>query len=256
MELNYQKLGEGPPIFILHGLFGSLDNWRTIAGRLAKDYTVYTVDLRNHGRSPHDPVHSYPAMAADVLELFDREQINTAILMGHSMGGKTAMFFALNYMERLSHLIVVDMPVGPSPPHHVEVIAGLQHVQVETVQSRQEAEDRLAEKIADVAVRQFLLKGLYRKDEGGFGWRFSLPVLVEQYPEMMKGIDSKKAFMKPACFIRGENSNYIKDQSQGDIRAFFPFAKIRSVPNAGHWVHAEAPEGFLQTLGEFLGKTF
>lgn len=247
-------------MFILHGLFGSLDNWRTVATRISARYTVYTVDLRNHGRSPHAAVHSYPALADDVRELMDAENARGSVVVGHSMGARAAMTLALETPEYVSALVAVDMAPGPSAPTHNAVFAALRDVAVETVASRAEAEARLSASIPnDMATVQFLLKGLYRKEAaegGGFGWRFNLSALEEQYPEILKAAEGKAPFLGPTCFMRGEKSDYVRPQDELAIRALFPAAQIVTVPQAGHWIHAEKPEGFLAALGGFLNVDF
>jgi esterase len=236
------------PLVILHGLFGTLDNWQTLARRWADEagLRVLSVDLRNHGRSFHSPEHSYAAMAQDVLTLFDHLALDAAhlTLLGHSMGGKVAMTLALGYPARLAQLVVVDIaPRFSNMEHQDDIIAGLQAVDLSAIQNRQQAEAALAARIPQPGVRQFLLKNLYRRDDNSFAWRINLPVLVENLAAVGEEISSAQPFLKPTLFVRGGKSDYItaEDKLTG-IPALFPNSQVATVPNAGHWVHAEKPD--------------
>jgi pimeloyl-ACP methyl ester carboxylesterase len=236
------------PLVILHGLFGTLDNWQTLARRWADEagLRVISVDLRNHGRSFHSPEHSYAAMAQDVLALFDHLALDPThlTLMGHSMGGKVAMTLALGYPARLAQLIVVDIaPRFSNMEHQDDIIAGLQAVDLASIQNRQQAEAALAPRIPQPGVRQFLLKNLYRRDDNSFAWRINLPALVENLAAVGQEIASAAPFEKPTLFIRGGKSDYIlPDDKLHGIPALFPNSQVATVPDAGHWVHAEKPD--------------
>ena len=206
LQLHFRELGQGAPLVILHGLFGTLDNWQTLARRWADaGYRVISADLRNHGRSPHSPDHTYALMAEDVLGLFDQLQLGPdTTLLGHSMGGKVAMRFALDYPDRLGKLIVVDIaPRASDMRHQDEILAGLNAVDFTQCDGRQAADDALARHISNFGVRQFLLKNLYRQDDNSFAWRINLPVLTAEMAAIGAEITGTQPFLKPALFING-----------------------------------------------------
>ncbi len=253
VKLHFKKYGDGgPPLVILHGFLGSLDNWHTVAKNLASDCTVYTLDQRNHGHSPHSEVFTYQALAEDLIEFLNEESLETAILLGHSMGGKTAMFAATAHPERVKKLIVADMGIKRYPPDHQAILDALQKLPVKSLATRQEADERLAEQIPDWRVRQWLLKNLVRRPGGGFAWRVNLPVLVENYPNILVALPENARFDGPTLFIRGENSPYIHSEDWPEIRKHFPKMKSHTIANAGHWLHAEAPEEFVRVVREFI----
>lgn len=252
MKLFFRKYGEGKPIVILHGLFGLSDNWQSFAKQLEQNnFSVYAVDLRNHGSSPHHKEFNYNVLAADVFELLEAEQIENPILMGHSLGGKTAMRFALNYPEKISSLIVVDIAPRYYPPHHQQILEGLFAVDVSLIKSRGEAEKILSEKIPETGTRQFLLKNLYWKNKEQLDWKFSLPFIAEGIENVGEEIASEKTFEKPTLFIAGEKSKYIHASDASDITKLFPQSEVIIAPDAGHWVHADNPLWLLSKVLEF-----
>ena len=252
MLLNYIKLGQGPPIVILHGLFGSLDNWKTIGRQLAEHHTVFLIDLRNHGASFHNDVFNYHAMAGDLRLLLDRLELQKPVIMGHSMGGKVAMFFAAKHQFSVKNLILVD--IGPKyyPVHHESILKGLEAIDPVHCSSRGEADQRLKQHVAEVGVRQFLLKNLKRTTTGNFEWKVNLPVIRGQIENIGEELDRELAVNIPTLFIRGGASDYILDMDFDQIAQQFPLSTIETVPNAGHWVHAEAPQEFLELVNEYL----
>ncbi len=252
MKLNFKVFGEGEPLIILHGLFGSLDNWQGIAKELSDRFRVYIVDQRNHGRSPHSEVMNYEVMANDLLELMDDQNLQTAHVMGHSMGGKTAMKFALTYPERCNKLIVVDIAPKAYPPGHEEIFRALFALDPSKISSRAEADRQLSRYIDNVNIRLFLLKNLQRTPDGHFAWKMNLPVLYKNYKHITEAIEASQPFDHPTLFIRSETSSYILDSDIAEIRRLFPKARIVTIKNTGHWIHAEAPEAFLQTVRAFL----
>ncbi len=257
LQLHYRESGQGAPLVILHGLFGTLDNWQTLARRWAEvGYRVISVDLRNHGRSPHSPEHTYTAMAEDVLGLFDQLGLGPdTTLLGHSMGGKVAMRFALDYPNRLSKLIVVDIaPRASDMRHQDEILAGLNAVDFTQCNGRQAADDALARHISNFGVRQFLLKNLYRQDDNSFAWRINLPVLTAEMAAIGTEITGTQPFLKPALFINGGTSDYIDatDKLHG-IPALFPNSQVATVLDAGHWVHSEKPDEVFGLVQDFMG---
>jgi len=253
MKLHYKEVGHGQPLLILHGLFGTLDNWATLAKRLAEHYNVFLVDLRNHGRSPHSEEFNYDAMAADVLKLVDDLQLPTPAIMGHSMGGKVAMNYALKYPTRITKLIVVDIAPKAYPPHHDEIIAALQSVDFEKLTSRSEIDAQLAKTIPEEDVRLFLMKNLYRKEDGTFGWRMNLDVIEENYNQVAAAVTSDVPFKKSTLFIKGGRSGYIKPEDvYSTIEHLFTLVEVETIPGAGHWVHAEAPDKVYELVTNFL----
>jgi pimeloyl-ACP methyl ester carboxylesterase len=253
MQLNYKKIGEGQPLLIIHGLFGTLDNWMTMAKKIAEQhFAVYLIDLRNHGQSPHDAAFNYEVLAADVVSFITQHQLKDVLLMGHSLGGKTAMKVALQFPELIKKLIVVDIGVRYYAPHHTEILAALNSLDLDVIKSRAEAEQVLSMSIADFATRQFLLKNLYWKTNTQLAWRFNLTAIEKHIEEVGKQTAAESSFNKPTLFIRGEKSNYIKDEDAAGINLLFPQAILITAPNAGHWVHADAPQWMLEKVLEFI----
>lgn len=251
MELNYKKLGEGEPLIILHGLFGSLDNWMSLAKILAENFEVFIVDARNHGNSPHSDEFDYEVMADDLYEFIIQNQIIDPIILGHSMGGKTAMQFAMNYPTKLTKLIVADIAPKAYPIHHTTILEGMFSLDFNLIKTRKEADDKLSESISDLSTRQFLLKNLYWADKETLAWKFNLPVINNNIEIIGKELNNVEVFNKPTLFIRGEKSNYILESDYNAIKNIFPNAEIISI-DSGHWVHAENPTAFLQILNSFL----
>ncbi|MER2997976.1 alpha/beta fold hydrolase [Pontibacter populi] len=253
MKLHYKEMGHGQPLLILHGLFGTLDNWATLAKRLAEHYNVFLVDLRNHGRSPHSEQHDYDAMAEDVLRLVDDLQIPTPAIMGHSMGGKVAMNYALKYPTRITKLIVVDIAPKAYPPHHDEIIDALQGLDINNVKSRSDVDEQLAKTIKEDEVRLFLMKNLYRKEDNTFGWRMNLDAIEKNYEKIAAPITSDIPFKKHTLFIKGGRSRYILPEDiYSNIEHLFTLVEIETIPQAGHWVHAEAPDQVYDLVTTFL----
>lgn len=254
MELNYKSLGQGEPLIVLHGLFGTLDNWQTLAKAWAEDYLVYLVDLRNHGRSPHVDGLSYPSMAEDLSEFMEQNWIHKAHVLGHSMGGKVAMELALTYPDLVDKLVVVDIAPRPYAPGHDDVFAALFAVDLQKLESRQEAEAILEKHIDEWGVRQFLLKNLSRTKEGGFEWKMNLPVIYRDYARILEPPTENEPFEGPTLFIRGAESRYVKDEDVLRIQELFPRSTLSTVPGAGHWLHADQPEILKNMVIDFLQK--
>lgn len=250
--LFFREFGQGPPIVILHGLFGFSDNWQTIAKGLADQHLVITPDLRNHGRSPHLPTNSYPEMAADLKAFLEEHWIFSSALVGHSMGGKVAMQFALNNPDMVDKLVVVDIAPGQANDNHSEIYQALLALDLSSLSSRQEADDLLRVRVPDFGTRQFLLKNITRDAEGRFSWKMNLPVLWQTYPDILAGV-SGEPFDKPVLFVRGGESGYIKDGDFALIKSLFPDSEVVTIPGAGHWVHADKPAELLEILRRFLG---
>lgn len=252
MELNYKAYGNGHPLIILHGLLGSLDNWHSIARKLAENYRVYLIDQRNHGKSPHTDEMDYRSMAADVHEFMEKQGIPSAYVAGHSMGGKTAMQAALQYPEKIDKLISIDMPPKANSPGHEAIFNALKAMDLSQVEKRKDADEQLKQYISDFGIRQFLLKNLERGPSGGYQWKMNLLGIEKAYSDILEKITSYEPFPKPTLFIRGGNSDYVNEQDIADHEEIFPEASLVTIDNAGHWVHAEAPEAFMATLNNFL----
>ncbi len=254
MQLNHKSYGEGYPLVILHGLFGSLDNWQTLARKWADHYRVILLDLRNHGRSPHTDEMTYPLMAHDVAEFLEGEGIDECHLLGHSMGGKVAMQTALTYPALIDKLVIVDMAPRQYGRGHDDVFAALHALDPTTLDDRRDADAAMAPHLDDKGVRQFLLKNLARDDAEGFRWRMNLEVLDRDYDNLVAPVGTLgQTYPGPALFIRGGKSGYIKDEDWDGILKHFPAAKLATVKGAGHWVHAERPKELFELVGAFLG---
>lgn len=251
MKLNYKEVGEGKPLIILHGLFGSSDNWISIARKLGEKRKVYVIDQRNHGDSPHSDEFSYDAMAADLKEFINDHIIPKFDLIGHSLGGKIAMVFACKYPDLVDNLIVVDIAPKQYPVHHDTIIEGLKSIDLYTLKSRNEADKALSEYVPLLGVRQFLLKNLKRTLEG-FGWKINIDVIQKEIAEVGKALATGSSFNKPTLFIRGGMSNYILEDDMEQILSHFANAKLTTVKGASHWVHAEKPDVFLNEVSTFL----
>lgn len=251
MELNYKKVGAGEPLVILHGLFGSLDNWMTLAKKLGSHFEVFIVDARNHGFSPHSNEFNYDVMADDLYAFLMQHMISDPIILGHSMGGKTAMQFAMNYPNQLSQLIVADIAPKSYPVHHRSIIDGLFSLDFDIINTRKLADEKLSIHIPDLSTRQFLLKNLYWKEKGKLDWKFNLSVINENIELIGEQLHNLKTFNKPTLFIRGTKSNYILQNDFPFIKELFPLSNIQDMP-VGHWVHAENPSLFLNIITQFL----
>lgn len=252
MKLNYKRIGAGQPIVILHGLFGTLDNWYGIGKYFSEKYDVIMVDQRNHGLSPHSDEWSYEVMSNDLEELLTDLDIVPPIIIGHSMGGKTAMKFACSHPELLKALIVVDIAPKYYPKHHGSIIEGLKALDLETISSRTEASELLSNKIEEEGVRQFLLKNLKREDSGKYSWKMNLEVIENKIEIVGEALDTKDVYTGPTKFIRGGDSDYILDSDFDLIQHHFSNSEVATVTDAGHWVHAEQPQKFGLELIKFL----
>ncbi|OFX84336.1 MAG: hypothetical protein A2W99_01040 [Bacteroidetes bacterium GWF2_33_16] len=265
MNLFFRKLGQGPPLIIIHGLYGSSDNWVTIGKKLADKFEVYIIDQRNHGQSPHSPDHNYFLLKEDLKDFMDQQSIERAIILGHSMGGKTAMFFSSDYPERITNLIVVDIsPLSYFTTNsiqllqHTAILDSMNKIDFSKILSRNRIDEILSDSIPQKYIRQFLLKNIKRSKDNKLYWGINIPVLYEKLPEIIDGL--KEEDFKggrtiagfPVLFIKGENSDYILEKDITAIKKIYPFAEIETIPNAGHWLHAEQPELFLQILLKFL----
>lgn len=251
MKLHYRKLGAGEPLFILHGLFGSSDNWQTLGKRFAEHYTVYFVDQRNHGHSPHSEAFNYALMADDFYELVTDLGVEHINIIGHSMGGKTAIAYAAKYPDTIRKMIVADISHKQYPPHHQQILAGLNAIDLTVIKSRGAADKKMAEFVEELGVRQFLLKNLYWVEKGQLGWRINIPVLTRTIEEIGGEIEFD-TIETDTLFVRGGKSNYILESDFKTIEEKFPNTTIYSIEESGHWLHAEAPKEFYDTVINFL----
>ena len=243
LELNYKTFGQGEPLIILHGLFGMLDNWKSFARRLEKDYLVIAVDLRNHGKSPRHEEHNYQVMAQDIADFLDRHFLFEAHVLGHSMGAKVAMHLALEHGEKVKSLIAADMGVKKYPGGHEFILETLQEAPLKDVQSRKELQDFLQERLQVESIVQFLMKNIKRnKEDGGFQWKFQLDILRDNYQKILAPVQSDYTFSGTTTFLKGSASDYITEKDLPIITDFFPGAVLEEIQGAGHWVHADAPE--------------
>ncbi|MBZ9632410.1 alpha/beta fold hydrolase [Salegentibacter sp. LM13S] len=254
MKLNSIVIGEGKPLLILHGFLGMSDNWKTIGNKLAeeKEFQVHLIDQRNHGKSPHTDEHSYELMAEDIKEYCDQNSLSNIILMGHSMGGKTAMLAATEYPNLVEKLIVVDIAPKYYEPHHQQILKGLTALEEANLESRQEADSLLSEFISEKPIRLFLLKNLNRKSEGAYCLKVNLETLKNNIEEVGKSLAQDKTFNGPTLFIKGGNSNYIREEDKPEIKKQFPKVQFKEIANAGHWVHAEKMTEFYKAMVDFL----
>jgi len=252
MTLNYKSFGQGPPLIILHGLFGMLDNWQTIAKQLATDYSVYTVDLRNHGRSPHSDVFDYCTMAVDIVEFMESHGFYSAHIMGHSMGGKVAMQVAMEYPDHVQKLVVVDIAPKSYAPSHTWIFNALGSIEFSETTSRSAVEQALMQQIDSTSIVRFLLKNLTRNPNGGFQWKMNLDVIRSKYQNVNGEVIVGDPFEGPTLFLRGGMSPYITLDDWPKIEELFPYAVLKTIRGAGHWVHAEKPEALLGEVRSFL----
>ena len=263
MELFYRKEGTGSPLVIVHGLYGSSDNWVNIGKRLAEKHTVYMVDQRNHGRSPFSDSHTFNDMRDDLLEFFEKHNIEKATLLGHSMGGKAAMWFAADYPEKVEKLVIAD--IAPKDYLllkedsqfylHQNILLAMMEIDFSKIKSRNDVDDFMAQKIDDVNIRQFLLKNVAKdKLNHQYKWRVNAGVLYDHLDEIVSGVnknwleDRIPINSYPVIFIRGMKSKYILPEDEPMIKEIYPDSRIIDIPDAGHWLHAEQPELFMKAV--------
>ena len=255
MVLHSQIIGEGAPFVILHGFLGMSDNWKTLGNQFAEaGYQVHLVDQRNHGRSFHSEEFSYKLMAEDLKRYCDEHHLQNIILLGHSMGGKTAMEFAVTYPQMVSKLIVADIGPKAYPQHHQDILKALSSLDFAKISSRGEAEAILAEYVKDYGTRLFLLKNLYRKTKNEFALRINLPILTEKIVEVGKALPESEVYEGDTLFLKGSKSGYIELKDEISIKKQFPKARFNSVSNAGHWLHAENPSEFYDNVMNFFNN--
>lgn len=260
MELFYRKYGQGPPLIILHGLYGSSDNWIPIAKKISYRYTVHLPDQRNHGLSPHSPVHDYKNLVTDLLEFSNDHIQGKFYLAGHSMGGKVAAFFAVENPGKLAGLLIADISPFQTPKEnnaeynfHLDILNTLKALDLSGITSRQTIEKQLLQYIPSDKIRNFLMKNLQRKEGNKFRWKLNIPALLSNIDSIMDGLPRPSGYYPgltgfPVTFLKGEKSSYLPENDFQDIIRIFPDAVIRKVKNAGHWLHSDKPNEVAEAL--------
>lgn len=253
MTLHTNIIGKGKPFVILHGFLGAGDNWKSLGTEFSEQgFEVHLIDQRNHGRSFHDNEFNYDVMVADLKNYLEEHQLQDIILLGHSMGGKTAMLFAVTYPELVSKLVVADISPRYYPIHHDAILEGLQSLDFTQLKSRGEADKQLSKYVSDYGTRQFLLKNLYWIEKGKLALRMNLNVLQENVSEVGEALPIHTIYNRETLFLRGDKSEYIGHQDEAIIQTHFPKASIKTISNAGHWLHAENPEDFYNAVIGFV----
>jgi esterase len=254
MKLFYRHFGEGYPLIILHGIFGISDNWVSIAKELSANFSVYVPDQRNHGQSPHSDYFSYPALVEDLKEFIDEHELKTPILIGHSMGGKVAMNFSLEYPDQVENLVVVDISPRSYPGRqvHQQMLEAMLSIDFDRMTNRGDVDKYLEGSIESFRIRQFVLKNLHRVGRDRLAWRLNVKALYNNLTNVFEGIATGPKYPGPTLFIRGGNSDYITHADLPLISALFPAGEVRTIDGASHWVHADAPEELLKLIGEQL----
>ena len=246
MKLYSRVLGEGQPLIIIHGLFGMSDNWSSLAKLYADFFEVHLIDQRNHGHSPHANEFSYLHLSNDLHQYITDNQLNDVIIIGHSLGGKTAMHFAVSFPELIHKLIIVDISPRFYPIHHDKIIEGLKILDFSILKSRSQVDGVLSKYIKDSDVRQFLLKSIYWKERNQLDFRFNLNAISQNISNVGEALNNDANCSVPTLFIRGENSNYINDDDEDLIFKHFTNVEIQTMDQAGHWLHAEKPQKFFE----------
>lgn len=255
IDLHFREYGKGKPVLILHGLFGSGENWMSVGNALQESFRLYLVDQRNHGDSPHTDTFSYPELAEDIYQFVRHHSLGKVSLIGHSMGGKTAMEVSLEHSDLVDRLVLADIAPREYPPRLEHLIFALRDLDLSSIETRKDAEEALAQAVPERKVRLFLLKNLERTGKHTFSWKINVDALASHYKEVVKGIKKKgRRFDGPVLFIKGERSDYIEESDMEDILLLFPRAVIKTIPHAGHWLHAEAQVSFVELCREFLTR--
>lgn len=255
MEILHSTIkGTGKPLLILHGYFGMSDNWKTLGNQFSENHEVHLIDQRNHGRSFHAPAFNYELLVEDLHRYIQYHQLEEVQLLGHSMGGKTAMLFAVTYPEMIDKLMIADISPRKYEPHHNAILAGLNSIDFSIQTTRNLVDAKLAELIPEVGVRQFLLKNVYWIEKGKLAFRFHLKSLTENNPCIGDALPESTSFEGKTLFLKGEKSGYITERELPIISAYFSKAKVVAIANAGHWLHAENPKDFYNSVVDFLAS--
>ena len=244
--------GNGIPLLILHGYFGMSDNWKSLGNQFSEEYQVHLIDQRNHGRSFHEDIFNYQVLVEDLYRYIQHHKLEKVYLIGHSMGGKTAMLFAVTYPDLVNKLIIVDISPRRYEPHHNAILAALNSIDFSIHNSRSLVDKKLAKLVPELGVRQFLLKNVYWKEKGQLAYRFNLAALMQNNPEIGEALPAFTIFKNKTLFLKGDNSDYITEIDEPIIAAHFLNSKIVQIENAGHWLHAENPKQFFNEVCKFL----
>ncbi len=253
-QIHSKIFGQGPPLIIIHGLLGTLDNWQTIANKMSDNYTICLLDMRNHGKSFHSDVFNFDVMVDDLIAFMDTNWIRSANIIGHSMGGKAAMHLALREPDMVNKLVVADIGIKDYPPGHLHIFKALSEIDLPSLTDRKTAHDFLMNALHDPGVVQFLLKNLTREKDGSFSWKMNLEGIIKNYTFIMEGIHTENTFVKPTIFLRGDRSKYILDDDIPAILKIFPKADFQTIANAGHWLHADQPDEFVKLCSDFFDE--
>lgn len=254
MRLHSNILGQGQPFIILHGFLGMSDNWKTLGKRFNEQgYEVHLVDQRNHGRSFHDEEFNFEVLIQDLKQYCDSFKLSNIVLLGHSMGGKVAMLFAIKYPQMISKLIVADISPRFYPVHHDSILEGLLALDFEMIKTRKDADLVLSNYVSEFGIRQFLLKNLYWVENGQLGLRINLIALKDNVEEIGEALPTNSIFEGDTLFLRGDKSDYINHNDEAIIKTHFPNALVITINNAGHWLHAENPKDFFEEVMKFVG---
>jgi len=255
MEILHSKIiGEGAPLIILHGYFGMSDNWKSLGNKFSENFQTHIIDQRNHGRSFHSTNFSYEYLVEDLVNYVEHHNLKNIIVLGHSMGGKTAMLFAVKYPTLVAKLIIVDIAPKYYQPHHYDILKALNSVDFSIQNTRKLVDEKISELIFDPVTRAFLLKNVFWKEKGVLGYRFNLQALTKNNEEVGKALPSFTFFHNKTLFLAGGDSHYIKKKDIPLIKKHFPDVSIQTIPNVGHWLHAESPDIFYELVMNFLKK--
>ncbi len=252
MKLHYRKYGAGPPLIILHGLFGSSDNWHNLARRWGEFFTVYAIDQRNHGSSPHESAMDYRELAHDLGQFMDQQRLDPAYIVGHSMGGKVAMLFASQYPDRVVGLAILDIGIAEVTGQHAAILEVLAQVNLGDHSSRIDIEETLEQFIGSAPIRQLLIKNIMRRVDDSFAWKFNHEALLDHYEDLITALDLPDAFPGPILFLRGDLSSYLEAELSPEVLGIFPYAQLQTIAGAGHWLHAEQPDMVFSRIRDFF----
>ncbi|NQV50399.1 MAG: alpha/beta fold hydrolase [Candidatus Marinimicrobia bacterium] len=252
MNLSFRKYGQGPPLLILHGLFGSADNWHSLAKRWGQSYTVYALDLRNHGSSPHESAMDYLEMVQDLSHFCHQEELKQVNIVGHSLGGRVAMLFATLHPQIINSLSIIDIGMGPVKRRHEPILGVLRTLDLADFSDRGLLDSELNKSIESGPIRHLVQKNVLRSVEGSFGWKFNHEALLDHYEDLTAPLELNDPFIGSVLFLRGEYSDYLDEQLSPEILRYFPLARLKTIPGAGHWVHADQPELVYEAINNFL----
>lgn len=253
MKLNYTEQGSGAAVILIHGMFGSLSNLGNLAKVLAQNYHVISVDVRNHGDSSHEDAMDLPLMASDIVTLIEDLSLSSAILIGHSLGGKIAMQVALNSPDLVEQLVVADIaPVDYPQTNNAPALDALFALAGMQLESRRAADEIMSQYVSDQMTRAFLLKNLVRKEDGQFGLKLNMASIMKNYGTTLVAAPSGSSYEGPTLFLKGETSAYIQEKHRPVISSLFPNAQVKVIAGVGHWLHAEKPDTFNSLVSGFI----